>query len=237
MSQLQQLHRDIKKLADPEKGKFLQRFFKTKEGEYGFGDVFVGLTVPMSRNIANQYKDLLPEEIETLLASFVHEERLIALLILVDQFKKGSDDKKKVVYDFYIKHLQYVNNWDLVDLSAYNIIGNYLLLTRNITFLVRLASSKNIWERRIAIISTFAFIKKGSFKETLKIAEMLIHDKEDLIHKAVGWMLREGGKKVSVELEEVFLKKYYHTMPRTMLRYAIEKFPEEKRQAYLKGRI
>ena len=237
MSQLQQLHRDIKKLADPEKGKFLQRFFKTKEGEYGFGDVFVGLTVPISRNIAKQYKDLLPEEIETLLASNVHEERLIALLILVDQFKKGSDDKKKVVYDFYIKHLQYVNNWDLVDLSAYNIIGNYLLLTRNITFLVRLASSKNIWERRIAIISTFAFIKNGSIKETLKIAEILIHDKEDLIHKAVGWMLREGGKKVSMELEEVFLKKYYHTMPRTMLRYAIEKFPEEKRQAYLKGRI
>jgi len=237
MNQLQQLHRDIKKLADPEKGKFLQRFFKTKEGEYGFGDVFVGLTVPMSRNIANQYKDLLPEEIETLLASFVHEERLIALLILVDQFKKGSDYKKKEIYDFHIKHLQYINNWDLVDLSAYNIIGNYLLLTRDITFLVRLTSSKNIWERRIAIISTFAFIKKGSFKETLKIAEMLIHDKEDLIHKAVGWMLREGGKKVSVELEEVFLKKYYHTMPRTMLRYAIEKFPEEKRQAYLKGRI
>jgi len=237
MNQLQQLHRDIKKLADPEKGKFLQRFFKTKEGEYGFGDVFVGLTVPMSRNIANQYKDLLPEEIETLLASFVHEERLIALLILVDQFKKGSDYKKKEIYNFYLKNLQYVNNWDLVDLSAYNIIGNYLLLTRDITFLVRLASSKNIWERRIAIISTFAFIKNGSIKETLKIAEILIHDKEDLIHKAVGWMLREGGKKVSMELEEVFLKKYYHTMPRTMLRYAIEKFPEEKRQAYLKGRI
>lgn len=237
MNQLQQLHRDIKKLADPEKGKFLQRFFKTKEGEYGFGDVFVGLTVPMSRNIANQYKDLLPEEIETLLASFVHEERLIALLILVDQFKKGSDYKKKEIYNFYLKNLQYVNNWDLVDLSAYNIIGNYLLLTRDITFLVRLASSKNIWERRIAIISTFAFIKNRSIKETLKIAEILIHDKEDLIHKAVGWMLREGGKKVSMELEEVFLKKYYHTMPRTMLRYAIEKFPEEKRQAYLKGRI
>ncbi len=229
MNQLLQLHKDIKKLADPDKGKFLQRFFKTKEGEYGHGDVFVGLTVPMSRTIATYYKDLHFKEIQELLKSAVHEERLIALLILIDQFKKGSDDKKKEVYDFYINNLQCVNNWDLVDISADKIIGNYLLLTQDITLLVRLASSKNIWERRVAIISTFAFIKKGSFKETLKIAEILVHDKEDLIHKAVGWMLREGGKKVSLEHEEAFLKKYYHAMPRTMLRYAIEKFPEEKR--------
>ncbi len=234
---INQLHNDVKEISDPEKGKFLQRFFKTGEGEYGHGDIFAGLTVPQSRKLAKKYKDLQLENIHKLLKSKIHEERLIALLILADRFKKVISVKKKEIFDFYLAHTNYVNNWDLVDLSADQIVGAYLFDHKDITILFKLAKSKDIWERRIAIIATFAFIKSGRFKETLQIAEILINDKEDLIHKAVGWMLREGGKRVSMDDEEKFLKKHYRIMPRTMLRYAIEKFPEEKRRGYLLGTI
>lgn len=266
---LDKLHGEVKNASDSEKAKFLQRFFKTNKGEYGFGDIFVGLTVPQSRIIAKKYKNLGFGDIDKLLISAIHEERLIALLILVDQFNNANSGVRKEIFYFYLARTKYINNWDLVDLSADKIVGRYLLdgvITRSSvsqsdeavssekriscfkgingitdnnrnTILIRLAKSHDIWERRISIISTFTFIKAGRFKDTLKIAELLINDKEDLIHKAVGWMLREVGKRVSVEEEEIFLKKYYNTMPRTMLRYAIEKFPNDKRKAYLKGTI
>lgn len=249
------LKEDIKKVSDTQKAKFFQRFFKTKKGEYGYGDIFAGLTVPQSRVIAKKYKELSLRDIDQLLNSKVHEERLIALFILIDQFKKTNNKKRKEIFDFYLTHTKYINNWDLVDLSADKIVGTYLfavysqgidaIVTESIILqehlhdriLTELAQSSNIWERRISIIATFTFIKSGYFKETLKIAEILLYDKEDLIHKAVGWMLREVGKRVSIEEEEMFLRKHYKSMPRTMLRYAIEKFPEEKRKAYLKGMI
>lgn len=235
---LHDMKNDIQQIADPEKGKFLQRFFKTGKGEYAEGDVFLGLTVPQSRVIARKYKDLPLAECVKLLQSRLHEERLIALFILVLQFTKGDVVKKKELYNLYLSHTAYINNWDLVDSSADKIVGEYLFQTNASTdILVQLAHSESLWERRIAIIATFAFIKHGSADETLMIAPLLLTDKHDLIHKAVGWMLREMGKKVSLEKEEEFLKKYCKVMPRTMLRYAIELFPQEKRLKYLNGGI
>jgi len=231
---LEKLRADLEKLADPQKGKFLQRFFKTGKGEYGYGDVFLGLTVPQSRQLAIKYKDLTLVKVRELLKSKIHEERLIALLILVHNFQKGDKKLKKKIFDFYLKSTKYVNNWDLVDLSANKIIGEYLL-DKPTNILFDLAKSESIWERRIAIIATYQFIINGKADLTLKIAEILVEDKYDLIQKAVGWMLREVGKRISREREEEFLRKYYKKMPRTALRYAIEHFEPKVREKYLKG--
>jgi 3-methyladenine DNA glycosylase AlkD len=232
-------HTDVQKqveaLANVQKAEILQRFFKTKPGEYGEGDVFVGLTVPISRSIAKQYYELPLTEVAKLLKSKIHEERLISLLILVEKFKKGTESERDKIYNFYLKHTKYINNWDLVDLSSHQIVGAYLL-DKDKAILAELALSKNMWERRIAIVSTYRFIAQGKTDWTFKISKLLLTDGHDLIHKATGWMLREAGKR-NLEAEENFLKKQYARMPRTMLRYAIEKFPEEKRQQYLTGKV
>ncbi|HAB52566.1 MAG: DNA alkylation repair protein [Ignavibacteria bacterium RIFOXYB2_FULL_35_12] len=232
---LKSLRAILKKQANPEQAKVYLRFFKTGKGEYGESDEFLGIKVPVSRKIAKEFKDLALPEIQELLYSKMHEERLIALFILTEQYSKGDEEKKKVIYDFYLKNLKRVNNWDLVDLSAEKIIGAYLL-EKDKQILFKFTRSKNLWKRRIAIMSTFHFIKNGLYDTTFEIADVLLKDEHDLIHKAVGWMLREIGNR-DVKIEEAFLKKQYKNMPRTMLRYAIEKFPEKKRQSYLKGEI
>ncbi len=234
---LNKLKKDIEEAKNPEQSKILQRFFKTGKGEYGEGDIFLGIKVPLQRKIAKEYTDLSFNDLQILLNSKIHEERLIALIILTKKYKKSKKDsvKKRQIFEFYLKNTHNINNWDLVDLSAPNIVGDFSSIdgTEIIRFL---AKSKNLWEKRIAIVSTYAFIKKRIFGETLAIADMLLKDEHDLIHKAVGWMLREVGKR-NQEVLEIFLKERYKIMPRTMLRYAIEKFPEEKRKAYLKGEI
>ncbi len=234
---LQEVRDAILREKDPEKGVFLQRFFKTGKGQYGEGDIFYGLTVPISRSIANHFKELSLNEIGELIKSKVHEERLIALLILVEQFKKSDENTAKEIFDFYLAHTKYINNWDLVDLSADKIVGEYLK-TRDRSILQKLATSELLWERRISIIATFQFIKDlKEYEETFAVADILLLDKHDLIQKAVGWMLREVGKRVSREVEEEFLLTRYKNMPRTMLRYSIEHFPPERRKHYLQGLI
>ena len=225
----------LEKLGNKQKAKVLQGFFKTGPGEYGEGDVFLGIRVPELRKLAKDYQDITAKEAEQLLKSSIHEERLLALLILVRSYSKGDESAKKSIYELYLKNTQSVNNWDLVDGSAEHIVGAFLM-DKSKKPLYRLAKSKNLWERRISIMSTFHFIKRDEFSETVKISGMLISDEEDLIHKAVGWMLREVGKR-HLQTEEKFLRNHYQEMPRTMLRYAIERFPEPKRQRYLKGKI
>ncbi len=230
---IEDLRKDLKKLANPKKAKRLAGFFKTGEGEYGYGDMFLGITVPQSRVVAQKFKDLPEDEIKQLFQSKIHEERLIAVLLLVHNFQIGDDKKKKEIFEFYLKHTKYINNWDLVDLSAGYIVGGYLT-NNDKGILLKLAKSESVWERRIAIISTFYFIRlEKEYGWTFKIAEILIDDPHDLIHKAVGWMLREVGKNISQKKEEKFLKKHYKQMPRTMLRYAIERFPSKLRREYL----
>lgn len=233
---LRDLKEDIKKAGHPERAKASAWFFKTGKGEYGEGDIFYGITVPEQRKLARIYANIQLSDVTVLLKSKVHEERLIALFILVSKYTKGNEKEQKEIFDFYLQHTKYINNWDLVDSSAHKIVGEYLL-PRDRSVLPTLAQSNSLWERRIAIIATAAFINNGESEWTLKIADMLLHDKHDLIHKAVGWMLREVGKRVSQAIEEDFLKAHYKTMPRTMLRYAIERFPEEKRKKYLSGSI
>lgn len=229
------LKNELKKQADPEKAKLLQRFFKTGKGEYGQGDVFIGVVVPKTRKIVNEHHAKIKiNDIKPLLHSKIHEERLLALLVLVKKYQKSDEKEKKRIFDLYLANTKHINNWDLVDLSSPNIVGAYLS-NKNKSILYKLAKS-HLWDKRIAIISTAYFIRNNDFKDTLKISEILLKDKHDLIHKAVGWMLREVGKRNLAE-EERFLKKHYKQMPRTMLRYAIEKFPEQKRKAYLNGRI
>lgn len=232
---LENLKKELSDLADFEKANILKRFFKTGKSEYGEGDIFLGIIVPNTRRVAKKYTKLSLSEIKKILYSKIHEERLCALHIIVEKFTKADESDKKIFYQFYIENAKQVNNWDLVDTSAPRIVGVYLL-NNDRKILYKLASSKNLWEKRISIISTMAFIKNNQYKDTFKIAEILMKDKHDLIHKAVGWMLREVGKK-SLKDEEAFLKKHYKKMPRTMLRYAIEKFPEEKRIRYLKNLI
>ena len=232
---LLEIRKEIKKQANPKQAVILQRFFKTGKGEYGEGDIFYGIKVPVQRTIAKRFKDLAFEDLKVLISAKVHEERLVAAFILVDQYKRGDEKKKKIVFDFYLKNRKGINNWDLVDLSAPKIVGAYLI-DKEKDLLYKFAVSKDLWEKRIAIISTQTFIREHFFEDTLNISEILLQDKHDLIHKAVGWMLREVGNR-DLETEEEFLKKHYKTMPRTMLRYAIEKFPEQKRIAYLKGKI
>ncbi len=236
---LNQLESILKQKSNPEKAKQLQRFFKTGKGEYGENDIFLGITVPEQRKIVKEFMELSIGEISLILGSKVHEKRLIALLILIEKYKKANkkknEEEKKQIFDFYLKNTKNINNWDLVDLSAPNIIGNYLI-NKDRQILYKLANSIHLWEKRISVISTFAFIRNSEFEDSLKISEILLNDKHDLIHKAVGWMLREIGKKNEKILED-FLKKHYKNMPRTMLRYAIEKFPESKRKGYLNGEI
>ncbi len=227
------IKRDLALYKNKEKAQLLSRFFKTGEGQYGEGDVFLGVIVPDSRKVARKYFDISLGLVDELIQSKIHEERLVAVFILVEKYKKANEKEKKEIYKFYLKHAKNINNWDLVDLSAPKVFGSYLL-NKDREILLRFAKSKNLWERRIAIISTFQFIYAGEFEWTFKIVKILIHDKHDLIHKACGWMLREVGKRVSEKKLEEFLKENYKNMPRTMLRYAIERLPEPKRQYYLK---
>lgn len=240
MNDFEKLKKELRKLADPKKAKILQGFFKTRKGEYGEGDKFLGITVPLQREVAKKFQDLSLADLQRLLNSKIHEERLVALLVLVFQFEKASKDQeekhRKAIFEFYLKNAKNINNWDLVDLSAPKISGEYLLDKKR-DVLYKLAKSRNLWEKRIAIISCFSFIRREEWRDTFLICKILLFDKHDLIHKACGWMLREVGKNSGQKKEEEFLKKYYQKMPRTMLRYAIEKFPEEKRQKYLKGLI
>lgn len=231
------IREELKKLSDPEKAIFLQRFFKTSKGEYADGDKFIGITVPNQRLIAKKFKDTPLSDVKKLLDSPIHEERLVSLFILVDKFKKGNEKMREDIFNFYLKSTKNVNNWDLVDSSAHKIVGEHLLKKNKDELLKQLALSKNLWERRIAMIATYQFIINGKSKTTYEIADLLLNDRNDLIQKAVGWMLREAGKKISnMELEE-FLKTRYKKMPRTMLRYAIERLDEKKRKAYLRGEI
>jgi 3-methyladenine DNA glycosylase AlkD len=226
---------ELRKHASPEDAKILQRFFKTGPGEYGEGDIFIGVRVPVVRRIARTFKDAPVSVLLSLLKSGIHEERLLALIMLVDQFRCGTKVEQKEIYKLYLEHREHINNWDLIDTSAEHIVGAYLH-DKSRKPLYQLAGSESLWDRRIAIMSTFHFIKKNKFDETLKLAALLLDDDHDLIHKATGWMLREVGNRHR-QTEEVFLKKHLDQMPRTMLRYAIEKFPEPLRQGYLKGSI
>lgn len=230
-----QISKKIQSLADPERAKLLARYFKTGPGEYGEGDIFIGLKVPQVRKLAKEFKALSIEETLKLLKSTIHEERLLALFLLVEKFNKGNEASREQVYNLYLENTRYINNWDLVDTSASKIIGPYLF-NKDRSLLYNLAESENLWERRIAILATSYFISKNDYNDILRLAGKLLADKEDLIHKAVGWMLREVGKR-DVAVEKVFLKKHYKEMPRTMLRYAIEKFPKEERGRYLKGEV
>lgn len=233
---LKEINAHMKELRNKQIAEHSQRFFKTGPGEYGEGDKFFGIRVPVTRKVARQFRGLSLNQILKLLKSEYHEERLLAIFMLVDLFKKGYSKEKSEIYEAYLSHAaKYVNNWDLVDSSASQIVGGYLS-DRVRAPLYKLAQSRNLWERRISIIATYHFIKKDDFVDTLKISEILLFDGEDLIHKAVGWMLREVGNR-HLETEESFLRKHHKKMPRTMLRYAIEKFEEEKRQRYLHGEI
>jgi 3-methyladenine DNA glycosylase AlkD len=232
---VQEIRARLRNLGDKERAKNSQWFFKTGPGEYGEGDRFLGIKVPEIRKLAKEYQGMPLAEATQLLQSPIHEERLLALLILVRSFSRGGERFKETIYHLYLDNTQYINNWDLVDLSAVYIVGAFLM-EKSKKPLYALAKSKDMWERRIAIIATFYFIKDSEFTEAMKIARMLLSDKEDLIHKAVGWMLREVGKR-HLATEERFLKEHYKKMPRTMLRYAIEKFPEPKRKRYLKGKV
>jgi 3-methyladenine DNA glycosylase AlkD len=224
--------KEFQKLKNPDKAKLLGRFFKCGSGEYGAGDRFLGIVVSEQRKIAKKYFQIIETgELEKLLKNEFHEVRLTALLMLVEKFSRGDEKIKNQIYRVYLKNTKHINNWDLVDLSAPRIIGGYLL-NKDRKILYQLARSENLWERRIAVLATFMFIRECDFTDILKIAEILLNDKHDLIHKSVGWMLREVGKK-NLETEEKFLQKHYKTMPRTMLRYAIEKFSERKRKKYL----
>jgi len=229
------IHNDLLQLANEQIAEHSQRFFKTGKGEYGEGDIFLGIRVPLLRRLVKKYGGISITEVRKLLHSKFHEERLLAVLMLVQLFKSADESVQKQVYDLYLENTEFINNWDIVDISASNIVGAHLY-EKDKAPLYDLVQSKNLWERRIAIISTFYFIRQNEFDDTLKLAKILLNDKEDLIHKAVGWMLREVGKR-EIEFEEEFLQEHYKIMPRTMLRYAIEKFPETSRKMYLRGEV
>ncbi|MEM7583899.1 MAG: DNA alkylation repair protein [Acidobacteriota bacterium] len=231
--QADDVRRALKELADPRIAEHSQRFFKTGKGEYGEGDRFLGIRVPVLRKQVVAFKDLPLSATWQLLESPWHEERLFALLMLVRKFSRGDDATQTAIYRRYLESTPRINNWDLVDSSAHQIVGGYLK-SRDRQPLYELARSSSLWERRIAIIATYRYIKSDDFTDTLKLAALLRDDPEDLIHKAVGWMLREVGKRDG-GVERAFLAQHYRDMPRTMLRYAIEKFPAEERQAYLRG--
>lgn len=230
-----QLKNELLKYSNADKAAFFPRFFKTGKGEYGEGDMFLGLTVPQQRIIAKRFKSIPLEELQKVIESKYHEHRLTALIILIDKFKSTKDDKyRKEIIDFYLKNTKYINNWDLVDSSA-RMLGEYLE-NRDEDLLITLSKSKDLWEQRISIIATSHYIAKNKYDLTIQIAENLLQHEHDLIHKAVGWMLREVGRR-DISTERKFLDKHYKSMPRTMLRYAIEKFSENLRQQYLNGRL
>ncbi len=226
---------ELRKYADESDAQAMQRYFKTGPGEYGEGDRFIGVRVPAIRRAAREFRGLSLTDLQALLQAEIHEERLLALIILTEKYRRSPPQEQTEIYELYLTNTRYINNWDLVDISAEHVVGAYLN-DKSRKPLYGLARSDNLWERRVAIMATFHFIKKGEFNETLKIAEILVPDREDLIHKAVGWMLREVGKR-DRNAEESFLQKHYKRLPRTMLRYAVEKFPEDLRQQYLKGTI
>ena len=227
--------KEVARLADPARATFLQRFFRTGKGEYAEGDLLLGLTVPQQRTIAKHFCDLPLPEIEKLLRSKFHEHRLIALILLCNRYERadGDDEQREELHQFYLEHTTWVNNWDLVDASARTMVGEHIA-PGQYALLDRLAESDSLWERRIAIVSTYASIRKGELAPTFRIARKLLHDRHDLIHKAVGWMLREAGKQSPAELLD-FLEKHYARLPRTALRYAIERFPEARRKKLLRG--
>lgn len=232
---MNRIKKELQKKGDKERAKALSRFFKTGKGQYGEGDVFLGIKVPIQREIVKMFKEVSLFEIQELIDDKIHECRLTGLLILVQKYKKAED--KKEIFDFYLKNAKKINNWDLVDLTAPNIVGDFLLnKKKEREILYSLSKSKNLWERRIAILSTFTFLREKQFKDAIEISKILLKDEHDLIHKAVGWMLREIGKRdKGVEVD--FLKKYCKIMPRTMLRYAIEKFDSREREKYMKGMV
>jgi 3-methyladenine DNA glycosylase AlkD len=232
---LRALRKELYGLANPRDARFLMGFFKTGPGQYGEGDKFLGLRVPTLRTLARKYADLDRDDVLRMLASPWHEERLLALVIMGDAYKSGDDAERRIVHRDYLAHTRYINNWDLVDASAAGVVGAHLE-AGDIALLLRLARSKDLWERRIAIVATHYFIKRDEFGPTLIVAEVLLRDTHDLIHKAVGWMLREVGKRDRKVLDG-FLREHYHEMPRTMLRYAIERHPEALRKKYLAGTI
>ncbi len=234
---LDKLILELRKVSTPYRAEQSAKFFKTGKGEYGEGDVFIGVDMPTMRSIAKNYTSMSLKDLQTLLESKIHEYRMVALVILVNKYKKSKKEKfqKREIYNFYLKNTRNINNWDLVDISCPHIIGEFCLI-EGPGILRDLAKSDHLWEKRVSIVSTLRLIKEKRYGETLAISDMLINDEHDLIHKAVGWMLREVGKKNKGVLE-LFLKERYKSMPRTMLRYAIEKFPEDERKKYLLGHI
>lgn len=225
--------KELNSLANPQKAEVLMRFFKCGKGEYGEGDLFLGVVVPEQRKIVKKYyAGISLAGIRKLMNGKFHEYRLAGLLMLVEKFERAGEKSRKDIFEFYLKNIQRINNWDLVDLTAPKIAGAHLL-NKDRKILYKLAKSKNLWERRIAILATFYFIRNNQFEDAFKIAEILLSDTHDLIHKAVGWMLREAGKR-DQKSAEIFLQKHCQKMPRTMLRYAIERFEEKKRKIYLK---
>ena len=232
---LGQIENELTLLSNPEKAKKLSSFFKTGKGEYGEGDVFIGIRVPILRGIVKNYYDLSLPKIQELLKSDIHEHRLGGLFILNHKYQKASDEDKANIFNFYLNNTKNINNWDLVDLSAPNIVGDFLF-DKDKKVLYGLANSNDLWKKRIAVVSTFSFIRKNEFEDILAISELLLKDKHDLIHKAVGWMLREVGKREKNILKD-FLKEHYENIPRTTLRYAIEKFEEDERKKWLRGEL
>lgn len=222
-------------MGSPERALHSLRFFKTGPGQYGEGDRFLGLTVPEMRSLARKYRELGHDDALELLASVWHEDRLVALLLLAQSYARGDEKAREMIHRAYLANARHINNWDLVDSSASSIVGRHLQ-AGDITLLERLARSRSVWERRIAIVATHDFIRRDEFRPTLRIAALLLDDSHDLIHKAVGWMLREVGKRDRSALDG-FLRQHYRRMPRTMLRYAIERHPEQTRRKYLAGTI
>lgn len=229
---LHEIQSRLRSLASPETARILQGFFKTGPGQYGDGDVFLGIKVPVIRTVAKEFQNIGLDTVVALLHSRLHEERLLALLFLMRIFDAGSIQERQSAYRAYLANATWINNWDLVDMSAPHIVGAYLA-DQERTTLYQLILSPSLWERRIAMVATLHFIRRNDFDDTLLLAEHLLNDREDLIHKASGWMLREVGKR-SQERLETFLQQHSGSMPRTMLRYAIERLPETLRQAYLK---
>lgn len=235
MPSLKEVQKTLRQFKNPQYAAHSQKFFKTGKGEYGEGDVFLGIRVPQVRKVAKQFKELSFKECEQLLKSKFHEERLLALVILVHKFQKGDEKIKERIFKLYLRSPKYINNWDLVDVSAHKILGPYVE-GKDLSVLDELAQSKNLWKRRMAMISTFHFLRDRNFSPILRVAKILLNDDHDLIHKAVGWALREVGNR-HLNTEKEFLKKYYKTMPKTMLRYAVEKFPKELRKKYYDGKV
>lgn len=232
---LAKLKQALAALGSPEKAAHLSRFFKTGPGQYGEGDVFIGVTVPELRSIAKQYAGLADDSLLELLLSPIHEHRLLALFLLVNRYQKADATHQAHYYQFYCDHFSQINNWDLVDQSAHHIVGHFLF-EKSRESLHRWIRSEHLWTRRIAMVATWYFIRQKDLSETFLLAAQSLKDQHDLMHKAVGWMLREAGKRDQHELE-LFLQQYYQKMPRTMLRYAIERFDEPLRKSYLHGSI